>query len=241
MPKEEEDDDVSSVDIDGSEDEETKEEDEEAMNDLSNADIVTKYRCAGDIANSVLTAIIEVIKPGVKAVELCKRGDDLVEEATSKVYNVKKGGKKVEKGSAFPTCISVNHCCGHYSPLTSEDDVTLVEGDVVKIDLVGNNMSGTLPARICSLSGLHSIDLSNNSLSGELPECGPLDLPNLQELILNSEDPSNVKPFLDSSIGTMAALKLSSGDRPRAGVTEGESSVPFLPRSEEHTSELQSP
>ena len=53
MPKEEEDDDVSSVDIDGSEDEETKEEDEEAMNDLSNADIVTKYRCAGDIANSV--------------------------------------------------------------------------------------------------------------------------------------------------------------------------------------------
>ena len=40
MPKEEEDDDVSSVDIDGSEDEETKEEDEEAMNDLSNADIV---------------------------------------------------------------------------------------------------------------------------------------------------------------------------------------------------------
>ncbi|EOD33478.1 hypothetical protein EMIHUDRAFT_111758 [Emiliania huxleyi CCMP1516] len=135
MPKEEEDDDVSSVDIDGSEDEETKEEDEEAMNDLSNADIVTKYRCAGDIANSVLTAIIEAIKPGVKAVELCKRGDDLVEEATSKVYNVKKGGKKVEKGSAFPTCISVNHCCGHYSPLTSEDDVTLVEGDVVKIDL----------------------------------------------------------------------------------------------------------
>mmetsp|Transcript_37138 Transcript_37138/g.116234 ORF Transcript_37138/g.116234 Transcript_37138/m.116234 type:complete len:405 (+) Transcript_37138:606-1820(+) len=135
MPREEDDDDVSSVDIDGSEDEETKEEDEEAMNDLSNADIVTKYRCAGDIANSVLTAIIEAIKPGVKAVELCKQGDDLVEEATSKVYNVKKGGKKVEKGSAFPTCISVNHCCGHYSPLTSEDDVTLVEGDVVKIDL----------------------------------------------------------------------------------------------------------
>jgi len=130
----EDDDDVSSVDMD---DEEVKEVevDEEAMNDLTNADIVTKYRCAGDIANDVLAKLIESIKPGVKAVELCAQGDALVEEATAKVYNVKKGGKKVDKGSAFPTCVSVNNCCGHYSPLTSEDDVGLVEGDVVKIDL----------------------------------------------------------------------------------------------------------
>ena len=71
------------------------------MNDLSNADIVTKYRCAGDIANSVLTAIIEAIKPGVKAVELCKRGDDLVEEATSKVYNVKKGAVRGKDRANF--------------------------------------------------------------------------------------------------------------------------------------------
>eukprot|EP00967_Tisochrysis_lutea_P124870 scaffold209304_cov32-Tisochrysis_lutea.AAC.5 len=105
------------------------------MNDLSNADIVTKYRCAGDIANAVLAALIEMIKPGVKAVELCAKGDALVEEATAKVYNTKKGGKKIDKGSAFPTCISVNNCCGHYSPLTSEDDVVLAEGDIVKIDL----------------------------------------------------------------------------------------------------------
>jgi len=36
---------------------------------------------------------------------------------------------------AFPTCVSVNNCVGHYSPLTSEDKVTLAEGDMVKIDL----------------------------------------------------------------------------------------------------------
>lgn len=133
-PKEEkDDDDVSSVDVD--EEEHEVEEDEEAMNDLNNADIVTKYRCAGDIANAVLSALIELIKPGVRAVELCAQGDALVEEATAKVYNVKKDGKKADKGSAFPTCVSVNNCCGHYSPLTSEDDVTLAEGDVVKIDL----------------------------------------------------------------------------------------------------------
>jgi len=40
-----------------------------------------------------------------------------------------------------PTSTSLSHTyvssfvLGHYSPLTSEDDVALVEGDVVKIDL----------------------------------------------------------------------------------------------------------
>ena len=38
-------------------------------------------------------------------------------------------------GIAFPTCISPNHCVGHYSPLVSEDTVEIKEGDIVKIDL----------------------------------------------------------------------------------------------------------
>merc|ERR1719482_1738222 len=66
---------------------------------------------------------------------MCKLGDDSVDEAVGKIYNAKKEGKKVEKGSAFPTCISVNNCVGHYSPLTSEDKVVLAEGDLVKIDM----------------------------------------------------------------------------------------------------------
>mmetsp|Transcript_74028 Transcript_74028/g.123622 ORF Transcript_74028/g.123622 Transcript_74028/m.123622 type:complete len:415 (+) Transcript_74028:93-1337(+) len=138
MPKKKEEDeesDVSSVEIDDPEDEE-EEEDEEAANDLSNSDIVTKYRCAGEIANQVLLALLQLIVPGKKAVEVCTAGDKLVEEAVDKVYNAKKGGKKkIEKGSAFPVCISVNNCVGHYSPLTSEDTVVLKEGDLVKIDL----------------------------------------------------------------------------------------------------------
>jgi len=105
-------------------------------NDLNKADIVTKYRTAGDIANATLKAVVEACVPGAKAVEICALGDKLVEEATAKIYNKKtEGGKKVEKGSAFPTCISVNNCVGHYSPLTSEDKVELAAGDVVKIDL----------------------------------------------------------------------------------------------------------
>lgn len=41
-------------------------------------------------------------------------------------------GKKIEKGIAFPTCISTNNCCGHYSPL-KEDSSDLKDGDVCKM------------------------------------------------------------------------------------------------------------
>ena len=37
-------------------------------------------------------------------------------------------------GIAFPTCISVNNTICHYSPLVSEPDVTIQDGDVVKLD-----------------------------------------------------------------------------------------------------------
>ena len=40
----------------------------------------------------------------------------------------------MEKGVAFPTCISVNNIVGHLSPLKSEDQ-QLKDGDLVKIDL----------------------------------------------------------------------------------------------------------
>ena len=133
-PKKEEEDDDDISDIVS--DEGPEEENEEESNDLNKADIVTKYRCAGDIANAVMQQVLAAIKPGTKCVELCALGDALVEEATGKIYNKKaEGGKKVEKGSAFPTCVSVNHCVGHYSPLVSEDKVVLEEGDIVKIDL----------------------------------------------------------------------------------------------------------
>jgi hypothetical protein len=94
---------------------------------------VTKYRTAGDIVNKVLVAVCAAVKPGARAVDLCALGDGGVDEAMGKIYNQKKDGKKVEKGSAFPCCISVNNCVGHYSPLLSEDKVVLAEGDLVKV------------------------------------------------------------------------------------------------------------
>ena len=38
-------------------------------------------------------------------------------------------------GIAFPTCISVNNVICHYTPLLSEPDTILADGDLVKVDL----------------------------------------------------------------------------------------------------------
>ncbi|CAI9784798.1 unnamed protein product [Fraxinus pennsylvanica] len=42
--------------------------------------------------------------------------------------------KKIERGVAFPICISVNNTVCHFSPLAN-DETVLEEGDVLKIDM----------------------------------------------------------------------------------------------------------
>nr|XP_019942625.1 PREDICTED: proliferation-associated protein 2G4 isoform X2 [Paralichthys olivaceus] len=51
---------------------------------------------------------------------------------TGKVF---KKEKDMKKGIAFPTSVSVNNCVCHFSPLKSDSDYTLKDGDLVKIDL----------------------------------------------------------------------------------------------------------
>ena len=40
--------------------------------------------------------------------------------------------KKIERGVAFPTCISVNNTVCHFSPLVS-DETVMEAGDVLKM------------------------------------------------------------------------------------------------------------
>lgn len=92
------------------------------------------------------TLSVEAIK---KAISLCVVGADIytlcqtvdafVEEELKKVFNGKKA-KKVERGIAFPCCVSVNHTVGHYSPL-SDESTQLQEGDVAKI-ICGAHIDG---------------------------------------------------------------------------------------------------
>ncbi|KAJ8898976.1 hypothetical protein K2173_008478 [Erythroxylum novogranatense] len=105
---------------------------EERELDLTSAEVVTKYKSAAEIANKALHLVISECKPKAKIVDICEKGDAFIREQTGNMYkNVK---RKIERGVAFPTCISVNNTVCHFSPLASDESV-LEEGDIVKIDL----------------------------------------------------------------------------------------------------------
>ncbi|KEH38647.1 putative methionyl aminopeptidase [Medicago truncatula] len=100
--------------------------------DLTSPDVVTKYKSAAEIVNKALQLVISECKPDVKIVDICEKGDSFIREQTGKLYkNVK---KKIERGVAFPTCISVNNTVCHFSPLAS-DETVLEVGDILKIDM----------------------------------------------------------------------------------------------------------
>lgn len=110
-------------------DDEAKEEKEL---DLSSPEVVTKYKSAADIVNKALQLVISQCKPKAKIVDICEKGDTFIREQAGNMYkNVK---KKIERGIAFPTCVSVNNTVCHFSPLAS-DEAVLEENDIVKIDM----------------------------------------------------------------------------------------------------------
>ncbi|NWI09898.1 PA2G4 protein, partial [Crypturellus soui] len=80
----------------------------------------------------VLRAVVEAAGAGASVLGLCEKGDALIMEETGKIF---KKEKDMKKGIAFPTSISVNNCVCHFSPLKSDQDYILKDGDLVKIDL----------------------------------------------------------------------------------------------------------
>ncbi|XP_062519204.1 proliferation-associated protein 2G4-like [Corticium candelabrum] len=104
--------------------------------------VVTKYKLAGEMANRVLQCLLKEATAGKPVLSLCERGDALIAEETGKVF---KKEKEMKKGVAFPTCISINNCVCHFSPLRTDPEVVLVDGDVVKIDL-GVHIDGFIAA-----------------------------------------------------------------------------------------------
>lgn len=100
---------------------EETEEEMDIKQSLANSDVTTKYQEAAKIANATLLEVIGLCVPGALVVEICKTGDKSVLERLKGCYNKKgKDGNPVEKGLAFPVCISVNEIICHCSPLESE-------------------------------------------------------------------------------------------------------------------------
>jgi curved DNA binding protein len=71
---------------------------------------------------------------GANIVDLCVKGDKMIEEEVAKVYK----GKKIPKGQCHPTTISPSSYITPYTPMKSdsdEADTTLSKGEIVKIQL----------------------------------------------------------------------------------------------------------
>jgi len=99
---------------------------------IADETVVTKYKNAAEITNKVLKSLIEMCKPDETVLNLCETGDRMLLEETSKVF---KKEKEIKKGIAFPTCVSINNCICHFSPLKSDAPIALKDGDLVKLDL----------------------------------------------------------------------------------------------------------
>ena len=104
-----------------------------------------------------LQVVLAECKPKAKIVDICEKGDAFIKELvivfrslcsaikftllicmfflcikrqTGSMY--KNAKKKIDRGVAFPTCVSVNNTVGHFSPLAS-DETLLEEGDMLKM------------------------------------------------------------------------------------------------------------
>ena len=79
--------------------------DENAVQDLSNDTVMTKYKMSAEIVQKTLEGVISQCVADKSVSEICAFGNLVVEAQCKNIFK----SKKVEKGLAFPTCISVNN------------------------------------------------------------------------------------------------------------------------------------
>lgn len=105
----------------------------EAPSDKSveSPDVVDKYKSAAEIANSALASVQRFAYAGMSVHKLCQLGDRQMEKSAAQVYNKARteNGEKLDKGVAFPTCLSVGSCAAHFSPASEEEGGLLKKGD----------------------------------------------------------------------------------------------------------------
>lgn len=99
---------------------------EEEITDLSNSDVTTKYQEASKIVNLALTGLISQCIPGASILEICNFGTTIINTQCAKLYTKKVNGVNVERGVAFPVCVSVNDVICNFSPLASEELVSSI-------------------------------------------------------------------------------------------------------------------
>lgn len=62
---------------------------------------------------------------GTPILNICVAGENSIQEKVNAIFKGKnKSGKSIDKGAAFPVCVSVNEFVCHYTPFASEDRVS---------------------------------------------------------------------------------------------------------------------
>ncbi|KAJ5525209.1 Winged helix-turn-helix transcription repressor DNA-binding [Penicillium sp. IBT 35674x] len=130
---------------------------------LNNPDTLTKYKTAAGISHKVLEAVTALCVEGEKIVEICQKGDQLLDEEIAKVYK----GKKIAKGISHPTTVSPSSYVTPYTPLVSdaaEAEITLKAGEIVKIQL-GAQIDG-FGTIVCDMHVVAKKDAAKEVITG---------------------------------------------------------------------------
>ncbi|KAK4903397.1 hypothetical protein LTR27_000328 [Elasticomyces elasticus] len=101
---------------------------------LANPDTLTKYKTAAQISQKVLEDVKALCIEGAKILEICQKGDKLLEDEVAKVFK----GKKISKGISHPCTVSPSTYVTPYTPLVSdveEAEKALKAEEAVKIQL----------------------------------------------------------------------------------------------------------
>jgi len=142
---------------------------EEEVTDLSSSDVCTKYQEASKIVNLALKGLVEMCVPGTKIIDLCQFGTTLIDSQCARLYTKKVNGSAIERGVAFPVCISINELVCNHSPLLSEELPPLKAFDVVKIDL-GCHIDGyiSVAAHTCVVPETPEDKISSEKVGEEM-------------------------------------------------------------------------
>ena len=112
---------------------------------IDQSDVLEKYKAAGSIIDQALEVSRKAAYAGMAVRTICQLGDAVIGKAAAGVYQKARtdGGDKLEKGVAFPTCVSIKNCACHFCPIETdpEANVSLQSGDVFTVQ-VGAHIDG---------------------------------------------------------------------------------------------------
>ena len=87
------------------------------------SDVCTKYQEAAKIVNLALQGVVGQCVAGAKILDICEFGTAVINAQAAKLYTKKVNGNTIDRGVAFPVCVSVNDVVCNYSPLATDEAV----------------------------------------------------------------------------------------------------------------------